>query len=194
MKDTLKLTALLMSFAVVFAACSSDGGSDDDGDSGDGDDAVVKAARAAWPEYTAGYKETIDLTGYNVVTVVPLKNLTDNSQEEEAGQEFAEELVDELADRFEDAFTTVRIADAPLGQADEVVLRGQIYDYSKSRYSYWTGRTKNKFKAEILLENGMTATLLKSSQIREDSYGDSRDEMLEDAAQDTAQMLARSKE
>lgn len=202
MKDWMKLMGLLLCLTTTMAACSSTGGGDDDEDrssekSEDPDDenkGAVEAARAAWPEYTEGdYDDTIDLSAYSVVTIVPFVNLTDNSQDEEAGQEFAEEVEEELTDRYGDSFATIRVADAPLGQADEVVLRGHIYDYSKSGYSYWTGRSKAKFKAEMALENGSTGEVLKSSRIKEDSYGDSRDEMLEEAAQDVAKMIGKSK-
>ncbi|MEL7087580.1 MAG: hypothetical protein AAGL98_03930, partial [Planctomycetota bacterium] len=101
---------------------------------------------------------------------------------------------DRLADRYDGTFATVRVADAPLGQADEVVVRGQVYDYSKSGYSYWTGRSKAKFKAEMILENGQTGALLKSAQIKEDSRSDSREELLEEGAHDLAKTLAKSKD
>lgn len=201
MKDWMKLMGLLLSLAVVMAACSSDGGDSDDDDrqsqsseESDGENKDgVEAARDAWPTYTGDADDTIDLSSYNVVTLIPFVNLTDNSQEEEAGEEFVEELEDRLADRYDGVFTTVRVADAPLGQADEVVLRGQVYDYSKSGYSYWTGRSKAKFKAEMVLENGQSGALLKSSQIKEDSRIDSREELLEEGAHDLAKMLAKSK-
>ncbi|MEM7627091.1 MAG: hypothetical protein AAF333_15955 [Planctomycetota bacterium] len=202
MKDWMKLMGLLLSLTVVMAACSSNGGGSDDGDdrktqkSDDQDDenkGAVEAARAAWPTYTGDYEDEIDLSGYNVVTIVPFVNLTDNSQKEDAGEEFADEVEDTLTDRYADTFATVRVAQTPLGQPDEVVLRGQVYDYSKSGYNYWTGRSKAKFKAEMALENGATGEVLKSSRIKEDSYGDSRDEMLEEAAQDVARMIAKSK-
>ncbi|MEM9913945.1 MAG: hypothetical protein AAF911_03180 [Planctomycetota bacterium] len=195
MKDLTKLMGLLLCLTTTMIACSSDGGSDDN-DSGDKDDenkGLVEAARAAWPDYTGDYKDEIDLSAYNVVTVVPFVNLTDNSQDKEAGEEFAEVVEEELTDRYSDVFTTIRVADAPLGQADEVVLRGQVYDYSKSGYNYWTGRSKAKFKAEMALENGSTGEVLKSSRIKEDSYGESREEMLEEAAEDVAKMIGRSK-
>ncbi|MEO0513756.1 MAG: hypothetical protein AAF086_00490 [Planctomycetota bacterium] len=198
MKDWMKLMGLLLCLTATMAACSSGGGgSSDDGDSGDPDDenkGLVEAARAAWPAYTEGdYDDAIDLSTYSVVTIIPFVNLTDNSQDKEAGEEFAEEVEDALTDRYADVFTTIRVADAPLGQADEVVLRGQVYDYSKSGYSYWTGRSKAKFKAEMALENGSTGEVLKSSRIKEDSYGESREEMLEEAAQDVARMIGKSK-
>ncbi len=202
MNNWLKLMGLLLCLTATLTACSSDGGGDDDGDrssekSGDADDenkGAVEAARAAWPAYTEGdFDDTIDLSAYNVVTIIPFANLTDNSQDENAGEEFAEEVEEELTDRYAGVFTTVRVADAPLGQADEVVLRGQVYDYSKSGYNYWTGRSKAKFKAEMSLENGSTGEVLKSSRIKEDSYSDGRDEMLEEAAQDVAKMIGKSK-
>ena len=198
MKDWMKLMGLLLSLSVVMAACSSGGGgssdSDDDREEKDPDKAAVEAARAAWPEYTGDVDDLIDLSGYNVVTVVPFVNLTDNSRDNEAGEEFAEEVEDYLRGRYDDVFTTVRVADAPLGQPDEAVVRGQVYDYSKPHYSYWTGRTKAKFKAEMLVENGATGQLLKSARIKEDSGYESREEMLEEAAEDVAKMLARSKD
>lgn len=199
MKDLLKLTSLLC-LTLVMAACSSDGGGSDDDqprekkvDQDDENEAGVKAARDAWPDYTGDFDEQIDLTGYTTVTIIAFTNLTDNSQEEEAGEEFAEELEDALTDRYAGTFATVRVADQPLGQADEVVVRGHVYDFSNPGYSYWTGRSKAKFKAEMLLENGATGALLKSSRIKEDSYGEGRDEMLEEAAKDLAKMLAKSK-
>lgn len=207
MKDWTKLLGLLLSLAVVMAACSSDGGGDGDSDDrkvrekeeskpsdGGGDKAAVKAARDAWPAYTGSFKETIDLSAYNVVTIVPFANLTDNSRDKDAGQEFAEEVEDTLTGRYSGTFATVRVAEAPLGQADEVVLRGQVYDYSKGGYSYWTGRSKNKFKTEFVLENGQSGQVLKSSQIKEDSHSDGRSELREEAAEDVAKMIARSKE
>lgn len=201
MKDWIKLLGLLLSLTVIVGGCSSDGGGGDDDDrktqtSDDPDDenkGAVEAARAAWPAYTGDTDDTIDLSGYTVVTLIPFANLTDNSQDEDAGEEFVEEVEDQLVDRYDGVFTTVRVADAALGQADEVVLRGQVYDYSKSGYSYWTGRSKAKFKAEMVLENGQTGEVLKSSQIKEDSRSDSRDELLEEGAQDVAKMIAKSK-
>ncbi|MBB6430086.1 hypothetical protein [Algisphaera agarilytica] len=201
MKDLTKLMALLLCLSATLLACSSDGGGSDDGGSSekssDPDDenkGAVEAARAAWPSYTDGdYDDTIDLSAYNVVTIVPFVNLTDNSQDEDAGEEFAEVVEEELADRYSDQFTTIRVSKDPLGQADEVVLRGQVYDYSKSGYSYWTGRSKAKFKAEMSLTNGQTGEVLKSSRIKEDSHSDSRDEMLEEAAEDVAKMIGKSK-
>jgi len=198
MKNWMKTMGFLLCLSATMTACSSGGGSDDDdnkgGDKDDENKGLVEAARAAWPTYTDGdYDDAIDLSAYSVVTIIPFVNLTDNSQDEEAGEEFAEEVEETLTDRYADAFTTIRVADAPLGQADEVVLRGQIYDYSKSGYSYWTGRSKAKFKAEMALENGSTGEVLKSARIKEDSYGDSREEMLEEAAEDVAKMIGKSK-
>lgn len=196
MKNCIKTLGLFFCLTATMTACSSGGGASDDGGSDNDDEnkGAVEAARAAWPAYTDGdYDDAIDLSAYSVVTIIPFANLTDNSQDEEAGEEFAQEVEDTLNDRYTDAFTTVRLADAPLGQADEVVLRGHVYDYSKSGYSYWTGRSKAKFKAEMVLENGSTGEILKSSRIKEDSYGDSRDEMLEEAAQDVAKMIGKSK-
>lgn len=195
MKDWMKLMGLLLSLTVVMAACSSGGGGDDDNDDegGDSDKAVVEAARAAWPEYTGDLDELIDLSGYTVVTLVPFENLTDNSKDEDAGEDFIDEVEDYLNERYEDVFVTVRVADDALGQPDEAVIRGHVYDYSKAHYSYFTGRTKNKFKAEMSVTNGATGEVLKSARIKEDSRYEGRDEMIEEAAKEVAKMLARSK-
>lgn len=211
MKDLLKWMSLLPALALVPVGCASDG---DAGDSGDADDrdrgsatsnndddrdaddeneAAVQAARDAWPAYTGGLKDLVDLSAYDVVTIVPFQNLTDNSQEGDAGRAFAEELEEYLNERHGHVYTTVRVADAALGRADEVVVRGQVYDMSKPHFSPWTGRSKFKFRAEFLLENGQTGELLKSAQIKVDSHHDDHEELMEEAAEGVARMLAKSK-
>ncbi|MEO1236419.1 MAG: hypothetical protein AAFX76_06475, partial [Planctomycetota bacterium] len=159
----------------------------------DPDKKRVADARAAWPEYTGSLTETVDLSGYSTITLVPFENLTDNSEEELAGQGFIDEVEEFLIERYDDTFTSVRVSDDPLGTTGEVVLRGQVYDYSNSKYNYFTGRTKAKFKAEMTLTDGQTGAVLKSSKISEDSRYESRDEQLEKAAEDVAKMLVRSK-
>ncbi len=202
MRDLLKNAALLLALALMTAACSSGGSKDvDQSDKsdkkadadGDSDDAKVEAARAAWPAYTGDLEDRVDLSAYNVVTLIPFTNLTDNSTEADAGEEIVDEIEDQLTDRYEDVFEQVRVADAPLGRADEVVVRGQVYDYSRPHFNYWTGRTKAKFKAEMSLENGASGELLKSSRIKEDGRYEDVESLLDEAARNTAKMLARSK-
>lgn len=195
MRDLLKLFSVLMAIAMLSIACSSDGDSDSsDKEDMDPDEARVAAARAAWPEYTGEPDETIDLSSYTVLTLIPFENLTDNSQEDDAGEEFVQEVKEYVEDRYEGKFSDVRVADAPLGQADEVVLRGQVYDFSSGAgWNPWTGRNQAKFKAEFVLENGQSGEVLKSARLKEAGYSDN-DEMLEAAARDTAKMLGRSKD
>ncbi|MEM8738044.1 MAG: hypothetical protein AAGG38_06145 [Planctomycetota bacterium] len=198
MPHPFKLTALVAALVFGSWGCSSSnngssGSSASPSSETDPDKRRVQDARAAWPEYTGDSDETIDLASYNTVTLIPFTNLTDNSEEDDAGSEFVEEIQETLEDRYEGKFTQVRVAEAPLGETDEVVVRGQVYDFSSgSGWNPWTGRNKAKFKAEFVLENGASGELLKSGRIRESGYGDN-DEQLEDAGRDLAKMIARSK-
>ena len=203
MLDWLKSLGLLVSLSAVSAlgyGCASDGSSDDgpdddveDREEMDEDEAKVQAARDAWPEYTGDADELIDLSKYDTVTLIAFANLTDNSEEDDAGGEFVDELKDELEDEYPDAFVNVRIAEEPLGEAGEIVVRGQVYDFSSGDgWNPWTGRNKAKFKAEFAVEDGSTGEVLKSGQLKESGYEDN-DELLEECAEDLAKTLARSK-
>ena len=138
-------------------------------------------------------KDLVDLSTYTTITLIEFTNLTDNSTEDDAGGDFVDEVKDALKDRYADTFATVRVADAPLGQADEIVLRGQVYDFSSgSGWNPWTGRNEAKFKAEYALENGQNGELIKSARIKESGYSDNSSQLRE-AARDLAKMLAHSK-
>ncbi len=185
-----RLATVLLCLTVVNLGCSSDGSSS--GSSGDSEKSMIEARRAAWPATNGEFSDRVDLSGYTVLTLVPFENLTDNSREDDAGDELVQEIEDTIADRYEGVFATVRIADAPLGQADEIVATGFVYDFSKGGgYNYWTGRNKGKFKAMMALKNGATGEVVKSSRINQTGY-ESNDELMEEAAEKFARMLKRS--
>lgn len=196
MPPVLRLTAVLLCLAVLNLGCQSDGsGSSSSGKkSSDPEKALVESRRAAWPATNGDFSDSVDLTGYTVLTLIPFDNLTDNSKDDDAGAELVEEVEETLAKRYEDAFTTVRIADAPLGQADEIVASGFVYDFSKGGgYNYWTGRNKAKFKAMMSLKNGATGAVVKSSRINQSGH-ESNDALMEEAGEKFARMLKRSRD
>ena len=193
MPAALRLTAVLLCLASLNTGCKSDGSSSSSGkSSSDPEKAMIESRRAAWPATNGEFSDQVNLSGYTVLTLVPFENLTDNSRDDDAGTELVEEIEDTLEDRYEDAFATVRIADAPLGQADEIVATGFVYDFSKGGgYNYWTGRSKGKFKAMMALKNGATGDVVKSSRINQTGY-ESNDDLMEEAAEKFARMLKRS--
>ena len=195
MSSALRLTAVLLCLAVVNLGCKSGGSSSGTSkSSSDPEKALIESRRAAWPATNGDFSDSVDLTGYTVLTLVPFENLTDNSKDDDAGTDLVEEIEDTLEDRYDDAFTTVRIADTPLGQADEIVATGFVYDFSKGGgYSYWTGRTRAKFKAMMALKNGATGAVVKSSRINQSGH-ESNDALMEEAAEKFARMLKRSRD
>ena len=60
-------------------------------------------------------------------------------------------------------------------------------------YSYFTGRTRAKFKAMMALKNGATGAVVKSSRINQSGH-ESNDELMEEAAEKFARMLKRSRD
>ncbi len=106
---------MLLCLAVVNLGCKSDGDSPSGSSksSSDPEKALIESRRAAWPATNGDFSDSVDLTAYTVLTLVPFENLTDNSKDDDAGTDLVEEIEDTLKDRYEDAFTTVRIADAP---------------------------------------------------------------------------------
>ena len=196
MPASFRLAAVLLCLTVLTTGCQTDGSTS----SGSGtpgtmsEKQLVESRRAAWPETNGDFSDPVNLNDYRVLTLIPFDNLTDNSKDDDAGTELVREVQKTLNNRYEDAFTTVRIADAPLGEADEIVASGFVYDFSKGggfNYFSLSGRNKAKFKAMMALKNGATGQVVKSSRINQSGL-ESNDELLEEAGEKFARMLNRS--
>ena len=195
MKDslTLRLSALFACSALLIGGCSSFGGGSSDPEKMDPDeveDMQRDEARAAWPTHTGPAGEVVSLSTYKTLTLIPFADLVEDAKKEGAGYEFVEEVRDQLENDYRDAFTDIRISEEPLGQPDEVVVRGQVYDYSFGGYAPFVGRINPRFETDFSFSDGATGNLLKSGELEEKGEPSNR-EQLRKAAQDMARLLGR---
>ncbi len=190
-------TAALMACLVLgVGGCSVFGGG------GDGDNNVEEMdedeiedmnrdqARAAWPKHTGPAGQVVSVAKYNSVTLIPFADLVEDAEKEGAGYEFVEEVRDRLEDDYSGAFNEIRIETEPLGLADELVVRGQVYDFSYGGVAPFVGRISPRFETDFSFNDGATGEVLKSGELEEKGEP-SNHEMLRKAAQDMARLLGR---
>ena len=190
----LSLVAVLL---LGLSGCETLGiGGDDDGVEELDDDEKLERdadrARADWPEHTGPASRVVDLSKYDTITLVPFTNLTDDSLDQEAGDQFVEEVYDKLEAQYPDAFETIRIESAGMGESNEVVLEGQVYDFTKGGHAPYVGRITPRFYAEFVLKDGESGEVLKSSELKEKGEPDNV-AMMRQAAEDLVRTLGRGK-
>ena len=190
---------LLACLGLATTGCSvfgggSDGGSDEDEveemDEDDVEDMKRDEARAAWPDHTGPAGQVVPLSKYSYVTLIPFTDLVEDARKEGAGYEFVEEVRDQVENNYRDAFEDIRIAEQPQGEASELVVRGQVYDYSFGGFAPFVGRISPRFETDFAFYDGATGELLKSGELEEKGEPSNR-EQLRAAAQDMARLLGR---
>ena len=183
------LLSILCALTLATAACDSgpDGMDEDDRLEMERDQ-----ARADWPDHDGPAGQVVDLSAYDSVTLVPFKNLTDDSIADNAGYAVVEEVRNQLEQLYPNAYSEVRIQEEPLGQSGELVVRGQVFDFGKGGFAPYVGRISPRFECDIALYNGQSGEVIKSAEMKEKGEPNNM-AMLREGATDIARLLGRGK-
>ncbi len=112
-------------------------------------------------------EQSIDLTRYQIVTVLPFGSTLGSEIDRSVGVKFASDIETRLENDFGPLFQEVRMDDA-LGQKDELIVTGTITTYkpgNKFARGMLIGLGAAKFKADLNLKDSVDGKVLLSAPI-----------------------------
>lgn len=147
-------------------------------------------------------EQSIDLTRYQIVTVLPFDSALDSEIDRSVGVKFASDIETRLENDFGPLFQEVRMDD-PLGQNDELIVTGTITTYkpgNKFARGMLIGLGAAKFKADLNLKDSVDGRVLLSAPISKlwawgGLLGATKgiEDMMNESAAAVANTVARSK-